>query len=71
MRGKILDEDIETFAVVGQLSIEGNDALGQPDRLVAAGTEDGIFFALTPLGDYLELAVRQRFTRIKPEVDGP
>ena len=37
----ILDEGIETPTVVDQLAVEGYDALGQPDRFLPAGGDDG------------------------------
>ena len=68
-RGGVCDGNVEGLAVVDQLTIEGNDALGQPDGFLPAGTDDGILSAVTPSGDHLELTVQQCFTRIDSQVD--
>ena len=40
LKSNILDEGIEALTIVDEFAVEGDDALGQPDRFLPAGGDD-------------------------------
>lgn len=70
LRSDTLDEGIEALAVVDELTVEGGDAPGQPDRFLPAGRGNRVFFAITPCRDDLELTVWPCSTYVKTKIHG-
>lgn len=68
-RRDVFDRGIERLAVIDQLAIEGDDALGQPDLLLPACADNGVLAAVTSSRDHLELTAGWGLTRIDAQVD--